>query len=123
MSLVVTVSYEPDGSPSLRDRKLEMKVRSTYAQSKPWAEAGLARSGGVAVRRLCMLVKLVVVPGVLLWVRLSAGDSQSATIGRIAECALLRGKEATALYKATFEVSPVAAFVELVASEGNNNSL
>ena len=23
----MTVSYEPDGSPSLRDRKLEMKVR------------------------------------------------------------------------------------------------
>ncbi|CAI7995560.1 hypothetical protein GBAR_LOCUS1716, partial [Geodia barretti] len=26
MSLVVTVAYEPDGSPSLRDRRLEMKV-------------------------------------------------------------------------------------------------
>jgi len=39
MSLVVTVSYEPDGSPSLRDRKLEMKV--DCAQSRQWAEAGL----------------------------------------------------------------------------------
>lgn len=27
MSLIVSVSYEPDGSPSLRDRKLEIKVR------------------------------------------------------------------------------------------------
>ena len=26
MSLLVTVCYEPDGSPSLRDRKLSMKV-------------------------------------------------------------------------------------------------
>jgi hypothetical protein len=26
MSLLITVNYEPDGSPSLRDRKLEMKV-------------------------------------------------------------------------------------------------
>lgn len=26
MSLVVTVSYEPDGSPSLHDRTLELKV-------------------------------------------------------------------------------------------------
>lgn len=50
MSLVVTVSYEPDGSPSLRDRKLEMKVRGV--RSRQWAEAGLVLSGGVAVRPL-----------------------------------------------------------------------
>ena len=29
MSLVVTVDYEPDGSPSLRERRLELKVRNT----------------------------------------------------------------------------------------------
>lgn len=36
MSLVVTIEYEPDGSPSLRDRRLEIKVYyvATYCSTK-----------------------------------------------------------------------------------------
>lgn len=50
MSLVVTVSYEPDGSPSLRDRSFEMKVQYQCVLT---LEAGL----------VCALCRTCVVSG------------------------------------------------------------
>ena len=49
MSLLITVSYEPDGSPSLRDRKLEMKV--CCISKDPTCKWADGREGG----RCCLL--------------------------------------------------------------------